>query len=609
MCGIIGYVGSRQAAPILLAALEKLEYRGYDSAGLAVVLDGQLVVRKTAGRIQALADLLKKRPLKGTTGIGHTRWATHGAPSTVNAHPHRDCSGKIAIVHNGIIENYQALKARLIAEGHNFLSQTDTEVAAHLVESHYKGDLVEAVRLCTEELEGAFALAVVSTEQPGLLVAARRFSPLVVASTASEGFIASDIQAVLEYTKDVDILNEGEFAAVQAGKTLLFDHNGCRIERKPYHVPWDAEQVEKAGFPHFMLKEIHEQPVALRRSLEERLSSRSDKVLLAELAPFKQMLKKVNRIIITACGTAFYASLVGKFLIENWARVPVEVDLASEWRYRNPILSENTLTMVVTQSGETADTLAALRKAKAEGAPVFSVVNAVGSSAAREADAPLYIKAGPEIGVASTKAYTGQVITLALFAIYLARLRGTMTKSEEAQLVEQIRAIPSLAEHILAETSNVAALAEKYHDRQNFIFLGRGANMSTAYEGALKLKEISYIHAEGYAAGEMKHGPIALVCPECPTVAVAVRGDVYEKMLSNIEEVRARGGEVIAVACEGDTQIDKHVNAVIRIPACHEFLSPLLAVIPLQLFAYYVGVRRGCDVDKPRNLAKSVTVE
>ena len=609
MCGIVGYIGPRQAAPILVNGLKRLEYRGYDSAGLAILDDGKLRIRKTVGKLRVLEQSVLQDPMPGTPGIGHTRWATHGKPSEVNAHPHVDCSGRIALVHNGIIENFLELRQRLIAEGHVFKSDTDTEVIVHLVESHYRGDLAQAVRDAAAQLDGAYAICALCQDEPDRLVAARYFSPLILGIGEGENFVGSDIPALLDQTREVFVINDGEMGVLTAEDIELYTIDGKPITREVFHVEWDAEMAEKGGYKHFMLKEIHEQPEAMRNALRGRISEREDVVKLPELEPLRERLLEVNKVFVTACGTAYYAGLVGKLLFETLARLPVESELASEFRYRDIVIEPNQLTVTVSQSGETADTLAALRASREAGSPVVSVVNVVGSSVARESDCVLYINAGPEIGVASTKAYTCQSIVLSMLALELARLRGTIDEEFYAQLVRELRAIPDKAARILSDTKNIEECAKKYHVYNNFLYLGRGMNLPSAYEGALKLKEISYIHAEGYAAGEMKHGPIALIEPACPTVAIAIEGRVYDKMISNIQEVRARDGEVIAVAFEGDHEIERHANWVLRVPRCHELVSPLLVAIPLQLFAYYCADLRGCDIDQPRNLAKSVTVE
>jgi len=609
MCGIVGYIGPKQAAGVLVNGLKRLEYRGYDSAGLAIMADGKLNVRKVLGKLRVMEESVANDPMVGCVGIGHTRWATHGRPSEANAHPHTDVSGKIALVHNGIIENYAELKEQLIAEGVVFKSQTDTEVIVQLVGKYYQGDIVAAVRRAIEDLEGAYAIAVVCQDHPGMLIAARCFSPLIVGIGEGENFIASDIPAVLHHTKRVYLLEDGDMAVLTAEGIELSRVTGEPITRDVYQVEWDADIAEKGGHKHFMIKEINEQPGAFRSAMRGRIREGAHEITLPELSLTPEQLLGFNKCFVTACGTAYYAGLVGKFAIENLARLPVESDLASEYRYRNPIIRKDQLTIAVSQSGETADTLAALRMCRAEGSHVLSIVNAVGSSVARDSDDVLYINAGPEIGVASTKAYSCQSLVLAMFALHMARLRRTITDERYTQLVRGLAELPAKAQRILDDVSSIQECAAIYGRYNNFLFLGRGANLPSAYEGALKLKEISYIHAEGYAAGEMKHGPIALIEPVCPTVAIAIQGEVYDKMVSNIQEVKAREGSVIAVAFEGDTNIEKHADYVLRVPECDELLSPILVALPLQLFAYYVADARGCDVDQPRNLAKSVTVE
>jgi len=609
MCGIVGYIGSKRATDILVGGLKRLEYRGYDSAGLAILHEGELKLRKVLGKLRVMEQSVEEEPIEGTVGIGHTRWATHGRPSVRNAHPHTDSSGRIALVHNGIIENYVELKTELQAEGVEFVSDTDTEVIAHLVGKYYKGDIAAAVREACARLEGAYAIAVVCRDEPDRLVAARLFSPLIVGLGDGENFIGSDIPAILDRTRDVYILDDGDMAILTREGIELCRVTGEPVRHEVYHVDWDAGAAEKGGYKHFMLKEINEQPTAFRNAMRGRIREGSSEIELPELSLTDEQLLGFRRGFVTACGTAYYAGLVGKFLLENLARLPVDSDLASEYRYRNPIIHKDQLTITVSQSGETADTLAALRMAREQGSHTLSIVNAVGSSIARDSDDVLYINAGPEIGVASTKAYSCQSLVLAMFALHMAKVRKTISKERYAQLVDELKQLPDKAQRILDDVSRIQEASAKYGQYNNFLYLGRGANLPSAYEGALKLKEISYIHAEGYAAGEMKHGPIALIEPACPTVAPAVRGAVYEKIVSNLQEVRARDGQIIAVAFEGDTDIERHADFVLRVPECDELLSPILVALPLQLFAYYCAEARGCDVDQPRNLAKSVTVE
>jgi glucosamine--fructose-6-phosphate aminotransferase (isomerizing) len=608
MCGIVGYIGHRDAVPVLIGGLRRLEYRGYDSAGVAVVTNGRVSVRKRVGKLRVLAEDLEKAPLPGKVGVGHTRWATHGAPSEVNSHPHSDNSGSIHLVHNGIIENYQSLKDRLIAEGHTFRSQTDTEVVAHLVGKHYRGDLAAAVREALKEVEGAYAIGVVCDHEPDVLVAARCGSPLIVGLGEGENFIASDVPAILNHTRRIIYLDDHEVIRITKDGVTVTDLDGNVVEKPVHTIEWDASAAEKGGFPHFMLKEIHEQPRVIRDTLRGRFAP-DGKITLDDMRISDDELRAVKKIVIISCGTAWHAGLVGKYLLENFVRIPCEVDLSSEFRYRNPLVDESTLVMTVTQSGETADTLAGLREARRRGAKVVSICNVVGSSIARESDGVIYQHAGPEIGVASTKAYTSQVTCFVLFTMYLGRLRGTLSEGDIAEMVAQLRELPGKIEKVLADQSAVLECAEKYHTAQSSLYLGRSYNFPSALEGALKLKEISYIHAEGYAAGEMKHGPIALVDPSLPVVCVCVSSAVYDKMVSNIQEIRARSGKVIAVATEGDTAILAHADDVLYVPETPEYLSPIVVAVPLQLLAYHIAVRRGCDVDQPRNLAKSVTVE
>ena len=609
MCGIVGYIGPRQAGPILINGLRRLEYRGYDSAGVAIINDGRITLRKTVGKLNVMAKSLEDDPIPGSLGIGHTRWATHGKPSVPNAHPHPDCTGDIMVVHNGIIENFLALREQLQKEGHVFKSETDTEVIAHLIEKYYQGDLKTAVQKAVADLEGAYAICVLCRHEPDRLVAARYFSPLIFGLGEGENFVASDIPAILDQTKKVYILDDGDMGVITREGIQLFRVTGEPVTKDVYEVQWDSAAAEKGGYKHFMLKEIHEQPRAVRDTMRGRVGEGATEVNLTDMNLSDETVRKMERIIISACGTAYYAGLVGKFVLENWARIPVDSDIASEYRYRNPIIPKNSIGIIISQSGETADTLAAQRMIRAAGAPIVSIVNAVGSSVSRESDGVLYTYAGPEIGVASTKAYTTQVTTFYLIALHLARVRGTLTPAQQQELMKGLWELPDKAQWILENKQEIMDCCDRYWKDENFLYLGRGVNLASAYEGALKLKEISYIHAEGYAAGEMKHGPIALISPQCPTVAVAIEGEVYDKVLSNMQEVRARDGQVIAVAFEGDKEIEKYADFVLHVPRCHEHLSPVLVALPLQLLAYYIADKRGCDVDQPRNLAKSVTVE
>ncbi len=608
MCGIVGYIGDKQATPILLDGLHRLEYRGYDSAGVAIHTDGRVTVRKRVGKLKVLDESLEQQPLNGTLGVGHTRWATHGQPSEVNSHPHADNTGTIHLVHNGIIENYQELKNQMLAEGHVFKSQTDTEVMAHLVGKHYKGDLAQAVRDALNEVEGAYALGVLCDKDPDTLVAARCGSPLIVGVGEGENFIASDVPAILNHTREIIYLDDFEVMTLRRDSVTCTDIDGNVIEKEVHHIDWDASAAEKSGFPHFMLKEINEQPKVISDTLRGRFGV-SGEILLDDTQLPEDKLKQIKKIMIISCGTAYHAGMVGKYLLEKFARIPCEVDLASEFRYRNPIVDDTTLVMAVTQSGETADTLAGLREAHRRGSNVISICNVVGSSIARESDGVIYQHAGPEIGVASTKAYTSQVTCFVLFTLYLGRLRGVLSDDQVKQMSAELRELPGLIEKVIANQDTITVCTGKYHQAQSALYLGRGYNFPSALEGALKLKEISYIHAEGYAAGEMKHGPIALVDENLPVICVATSSEVYDKMISNIQEIRARAGKVIAVATEGDEGIANHADDVIYVPQCPEYLSPILVAVPLQLLAYHIAIRRGCDVDQPRNLAKSVTVE
>ncbi|HET6384958.1 MAG TPA: glutamine--fructose-6-phosphate transaminase (isomerizing) [Armatimonadota bacterium] len=609
MCGIVGYIGPRDAAEVLVEGLSRLEYRGYDSAGVAILSDGVVVIRRTVGKLAALRASLEERAIEGHIGVGHTRWATHGRPSEPNAHPQQDCSGRISVVHNGIVENYRALRSELITRGHRFQSETDTEVIAHLIEEGYEGDLTQAVRSAVAQIQGSYAIAAIVRDEPDRLVCVRHQSPLIVGLGDRENFIASDIPATLPYTRKVYLLDDGDMALVTADEVRLWDKTGASIRKAPFIVNWDASMATKSGHKHFMLKEIAEQPAAMRETMRGRLSEGSDRVTLAEMDLNREALDRIQRISIIACGTAYHAGLVGKYVIESLARIPCDVEAASEFRYRTPIVGPDTLGIVISQSGETLDTLVGLREARDRGATTLAITNVVGSSIAREAGHTLYTYAGPEIAVASTKAYTTQLMALFMLALHLAQERGTVSPERSKQVADALWDLPKLAEAAVDRQQEVAECARVFFSRQDFLFLGRGINFPTALEGALKLKEISYIHAEGYAAGEMKHGPIALVEPEVPTVAVALPGLVYDKMLSNMQEVRAREGQVIAVAVDGDSEIDLYADYVLRVPPVEEIVSPALAVIPLQLFAYHIANRKGCDVDQPRNLAKSVTVE
>ncbi|WP_126424836.1 glutamine--fructose-6-phosphate transaminase (isomerizing) [Brevibacillus marinus] len=610
MCGIVGYIGEKNAQQIIMEGLRKLEYRGYDSAGIAVLTESGLAIDKAKGRLAVLDERLQQKPLTGCVGIGHTRWATHGKPSDENAHPHTDQAAAFAVVHNGIVENYLSIKEELLAKGYTFTSETDTEVIAHLLADSYDGDLVSTVRRVVRRMRGAYALGILSVHEPDKLVAVRLASPLIVGVGDGESFIGSDIPAMLEHTRDVYILQEGEMAVLtRDGVELLSVESGERVERELFHVEWDLVQAEKGGYDSFMLKEIYEQPQAVRDTIGPRIDPAAKRVVLPELAMSAEELARYDRIYIVACGTSMHAGLVGKDVIEKLTRVPVEVAIASEFRYRDPIVTPTTLMIVISQSGETADTLAALREAKKRGVKVLAITNVVGSSVAREADEVMFTWAGPEVAVASTKAYTSQVVALYLFALYLAQVKGTQTDEQIAAIVQQLEQIPQKIAAILKDTEGLRRFAESIKDVSSLFFIGRGLDYAVSLEGSLKLKEISYIHSEAYAAGELKHGTLALIEEGVPVIALVTQPDLYDKMVSNIVEVKARGARVLGFAVEGDSELAKTVDQVVHIPATLPFLSPVLTVIPLQLLAYYTSVARGLDVDKPRNLAKSVTVE
>ena len=612
MCGIVGYVGPRDGVPVILEGLKRLEYRGYDSAGIAVVQNGQLLRRRSVGKLVNLEESLRREPLPAGFGVGHTRWATHGRPSEENAHPHADCPGRLVVVHNGIIENHVALKARLTAAGHKFVTQTDTEIVAHLVESYYEGSLDTAVRRALPELQGIYALLFLHKDEPQSLVAARQGPPMVIGVGNGEFFVASDIPALLSYTRDFVFLEDGDVAVITPGALQVTDASGAPVTRAPKRIAWDPVQVEKGGHRHFMLKEIYEQPRAIRDTLAGRTLVEEGSVELGELGEAAKPFAEARRVLLLACGTSWHAALVGKFLFEQLAGVPAEVDYGSEFRYRQPLVEPGTVALAISQSGETADTLAAFREAKRLGAIPIGVTNVQGSMLAREAAGTLLTHAGPEIGVASTKAFTSQLAGLALLALYLGRVRGRLSAEAGRQLLESLARLPQQMELALRIEPQVEELTRSLTRARDFLYLGRGVNYPIALEGALKLKELSYVHAEGYPAGEMKHGPIALIDEDLPVVALCPQGRVYEKMLSNVQEVKARGGRVLAVASAGDHEIAKILDdrdALIEVPACDEVFSPLLFILPLQLLAYHVAVRAGCDVDQPRNLAKSVTVE
>ncbi len=610
MCGIVGYVGTgaRKALPVLLDGLKRLEYRGYDSAGVALIAEGQLVVQKAAGKIAALEAQLGKDSSGAITGIAHTRWATHGAPTSKNAHPHTDCAGNIAVAHNGIIENHAALRQMLVAKGHRFVSETDTEVLAHLVEQFYQGSLEQAVASALQEVEGAYGIVVISVKEPNVIVAARSGSPLLLGLGNGENFVASDPSAVLAYTRSVVYLDEGNLAVVTPTGYQVKDRHAVPLSKAVSQIDWDLTTIERGGFPHFMLKEICEQPESIRNTLRGRLLEEEGTARLGGLNISDEDLLKVDRVVLTACGTSWHAALVGEYMLEELARLPAEVEYASEFRYRNPLVDERTLVIVISQSGETADTLAALREAKRRGARTLGIVNVVGSTIAREVEGGIFLHAGPEIGVASTKAFTSQIAALALFTLHLGRLRS-LSILQGREIVRALGKLPAQLEAVLAKRPAIEELAERYARANNVLYLGRGYNFPVALEGALKLKEISYIHAEGYPAAEMKHGPIALIDELMPVVFVAPRDAVHSKIVSNIEEVRARGGRVIALVTEGDKEITGMVDHAFAIPETLDMLTPVLTSVPLQLLAYHIAVRRGCNVDQPRNLAKSVTVE
>jgi glucosamine--fructose-6-phosphate aminotransferase (isomerizing) len=619
MCGIVGYVGKKQVVPVIIEGLRKLEYRGYDSAGIAVSGDGDgLQIRRAEGKLRNLEEVIRNKPLEGTYGIGHTRWATHGRPSEENAHPHRDCTGKIVVVHNGIVENYLTLKKQLRAEGHTFTTETDTEIIAHLIERYVKQgqDLEAAVRTTVKLLTGVFALVVISSDEPEKIIAARNGPPVVIGLGEDEFFVASDVPAILFHTRDLFFMSDGDMAVLTPSGVKLTDFDGKPLKPQVQHITWDPIMAEKGGFKHFMLKEIYEQPRAVRDTWLGRISIDSGKVFLDEMDVTPEEFKKIRKINIAACGTSWHAGLAGKFMIERLAKIPVEVDYASEFRYRDPITDANELTLLITQSGETADTIAAQRESKSKGSKTLAICNVVGAMIARESSGTIYTHAGPEIGVASTKAFTAQLTALFIFALYLAEVRGTLSEDELQYFVEELTHLPGKLETVLNRDEDTEALAKQFSKSQDFLFLGRGVHYPIALEGALKLKEISYIHAEGYPAGEMKHGPNALIDENLPVVIIATQDKRdplsvlrYEKTMSNLKEVKARSGVVIAIATEGDEEIKESADHVLYVPNAPELLAPIIEIVPLQLLAYHIAVRRGCDVDQPRNLAKSVTVE
>ncbi|MDR7855176.1 glutamine--fructose-6-phosphate transaminase (isomerizing) [Tissierella sp.] len=608
MCGIVGYIGSKNAQEVILQGLEKLEYRGYDSSGIAINTKEKVKFEKLKGRLSVLGEYLDKNPLIGNVGIGHTRWATHGAPSDVNSHPHSNGENTIAVVHNGIIENYIALKEELIGKGYNFKSQTDTEVVAHLLDSLYDGDLLNTVFKAIERLKGAYALGVISSKNPNELIAVRKESPLVIGVGEGENFIASDIPALLKYTRDVYFLENGEVVYLTKDEVRIYDENRNRVDREIFTVDWDIEAASKGGYDHFMLKEIYEQPRAIKETLLRRLDV-NGRIELDDIKLSKEDLEKTTKIYIVACGTAYHAGVVGRYAIEKFARIPVEPDVASEFRYREPFIDENTLLIAVSQSGETADTLAAIREAKSKGARILSITNVLGSSVARESDDVFYTWAGPEVAVASTKAYTTQLIALYMVALHMANIKGSISDEHYFEIIGKMKELPQNVEKILEQSEEIKKIAEVIKDKSSAFYIGRGLDYQTSMEGALKLKEISYIHTEAFAAGELKHGTIALIEKGTPVIAIASQDYLYEKMVSNVQEVKARGATTIAIVKEGLDKSLNHADETIYIPEVDNILAPVLTVIPTQLLAYYTSVIKGNDVDKPRNLAKSVTVE
>ena len=609
MCGIVGYIGQKEVVPILIDTLRRLEYRGYDSAGIAVVNGNGLSIRRSAGKLTNLENTIQNDPVSGYYGLGHTRWATHGRPTEENAHPHRDCKGELVVVHNGIIENYLELKDELQRDGHQFVTETDTEIIAHLLEHHYEGNLESAVKKAFAQIRGIYACGILSSREPNKIIGVRNGPPLVVGLGEQEYFLSSDTPAILSHTRNVLFLDNNEMVVITPSGVELTTLDGAVVEREPQNITWDANLAEKGDFAHYMLKEIFEQPWAIRETIVDRFSLRSGKVYLDEFQLTEEQLAGVQKINFVAAGTSWHAALIGKFLLEELARIPVEVDISSEFRYRKPVIRPNTLTIAITQSGETADTIAAVREARELGSFTMAVSNVVGSMITRETQGTIYTHAGPEIGVASTKAFTTQIVALYLFTIYMAQLQKQMTSEEAVKRLQSLTTISNLVEVILQKHDLVESLVEKYIERSDFLYLGRGINYPIAMEGALKLKELSYIHAEGYPAGEMKHGPIALIDEKMPVVAVMPQDRHYEKIRSNVMEAKSRGGNIIAIATEGDSSVEEIARKVFFIPPADELLTPILSVIPLQLMAYYIAVRRGCDVDQPRNLAKSVTVE
>lgn len=607
MCGIVGYIGDKSAAPVLINGLKKLEYRGYDSAGIAIFEDNDLKVIKCKGRLSFLEDRLASETLNGKIGIGHTRWATHGEPNDINSHPHISHSGKIAVVHNGIIENYMKLKEFLKSQGYNFVSDTDTEVVAHLVEYHYKGDLIQAVMESINELEGSYALGVICKECPEEFVAARKDSPLIVGLGKDENFIASDIPAILEHTRDIYILEDKEVVHLTQKEVKVYNIHGAEVKKEIFHVNWDVAAAEKSGYEHFMMKEMCEEPKVIKDTISPRI--KDGKIVLDEIKITSEDLKEIDKIYIVACGTASHAGVVGKYIIEKLAKIPVEVDVASEFRYRDPLVNNRNLVIIISQSGETLDTLMALRESKKKGAKILSIVNVVGSSIARDSDSVLYTWAGPEIAVASTKAYNTQLCALYLVALDFAVKKGTIDEKTCANYIEGLKDIPAVLEKVLSNKEDIQKFASQHYNAKSIFFIGRGLDYALSMEGSLKLKEISYIHSEAYAGGELKHGTIALIEKGTLVICSMTQDSLLDKMVSNIKEVKARGAVIIAITQERNTEVEKVADMVIRIPDVDALIAPIMAITPMQLFAYYMAVEKGCDVDKPRNLAKSVTVE
>lgn len=609
MCGIVGYIGEKEALPVLLDGLKKLEYRGYDSAGIAVIKDNNIEIKKCQGKLERLENLLKKEAPQGNIGLGHTRWATHGKPNYLNAHPHNGCNSEIVVVHNGIIENYLPLRERLISEGHNFVSETDTEVLPHLIESNFQNDLTSAVKESLKEIEGSYAIGVISTRDSEKIIASRCGSPLIIGVGEGEMFLASDIPALLNYTNRVIFLKEKEIATITKDGVEISDFEGKILNKEIINIEWDAEMTEKSGYKHFMLKELFQETMVIRNNLEGRINLSTNSLELSEISFPSKNIKEIEKIFILSCGSSYYTALVGKYIFEELTGIPVEVDYGSEFRYRKILLGKKDLTVVISQSGETADTIAALKACKEAGSHVLAITNVKGSTISREADSVMYIKAGPEIGVATTKAFIGQLVSLFILSLYFAQVKETLDSLEIKKIVSELIKLPQMVEIILLKEPEIIKLSEEFFNFHNFLYLGRGINYPIALEGALKLKEISYIHAEGYPAGEMKHGPIALLDKTFPTVVIAPRDKVYTKVINNIKEVKARDTLVMAIATEGDREIDNIVDRIFYIPKTLDILYPILSVIPLQLFAYHIADKLGCDVDKPRNLAKSVTVE